>query len=319
MSTQPNGAHAPIVSERAEIALSRSDWSDKEKQKLLKNTVAAGTTDVEFAMFRELCIATGLNPFRREIWCIVTESARGRQVQIMTGINGYFQVANSHPQFDGLEWEVERTEKGALVSATAKVWRKDRRLPSVGRALWKEFSKPYGNWKSMEEHMLLKCAKAIALREAFPQELGGTYTEDEMPSEFSAESVGKTVAEVVAAGWNEKKPESTYKHFALKHGTKSGTLLSEITNQKHLENHLHKYREQYGTNEQEAISLRITELKRLYAQSQDESLSMAVREAAARRLNNGNGGTRATVSDDTQAEQAQFVETTFEEMEAEDV
>lgn len=292
-----NGHNTPAVAPQSRAVA--VDWSDASKQKLLKNTVAQGTSDVEFAMFRELCQATGLNPFRREIWCIITnpDTPGRRQVQIMTGINGYFQVANSHPQFDGLEWEVERDDKGAIVSATAKVWRKDRRIPSTGTALWKEFSKPYGNWKSMPEHMLLKCAKAIALREAFPQELGGTYTEEEMPAEYSVDYDVRDAIKVETK-WNPRKVEATYMLMPLKHGSKAGTLLGdESLNQKHLENHLSKYRDDYSTAEQEAIAMRIDDLKRLYARSQDENTSVAAQEAAKRKLQNSDGGERKAVSE----------------------
>ena len=33
--------------------------------------------------------------------------------------------------------------------------------------------------------MLQKVAKSVALREAFPQELGGMYTEEEMPDDYA--------------------------------------------------------------------------------------------------------------------------------------
>ncbi len=153
---------------------------DAEKIATLKQTVAQGATDAEFSMFRELCNASGLNPFKREVWFIKA----GNRAQIMTGINGFLAIANKNPNYDGMEIDVE-VSGGKPVKAIAKVYRKDRRFPSVGIALMSEYGKDTGTWKAMPSHMLMKCAKAIALREAFPQEMNGLYTEEEMPPEYA--------------------------------------------------------------------------------------------------------------------------------------
>lgn len=147
----------------------------------LRNTVAPGLTDAEFALFAEIVKTTGLNPVTKEVWAIKA----GGRLQLMTGINGFLRIANSHPAYDGMEVEFEWDGK-TLVSATAKVYRKDRRFPSVATAYMAEYSKPTPIWKTMPSIMLSKCAKSLAIREAFIQELGGLYTAEEMPSEFGA-------------------------------------------------------------------------------------------------------------------------------------
>lgn len=167
--------------EHAAPAAMTLDFKSPETLRLMRDTVARGTTELEFALFLEFAKSTGLNPFKREIWCIKTNSG----LQIMTGINGYMTVANNHPAFDGMETEVTHDDKGNLVSAVARVWRKDRRFPSTGTALAREFMGQSPIWRRMPSHMLLKVAKSIAIREAFPQELGGTYTAEEMPPEYS--------------------------------------------------------------------------------------------------------------------------------------
>jgi phage recombination protein Bet len=146
----------------------------------LRNTVAPGLTDPEFMLFAEMCRATGLNPATKEIWAIKA----GGRLQLMTGINGFLKIANSHPQFDGMEVTFEWDGK-ALVSATAKVYRKDRRFPSIATAYMAEYGKQSPIWKTMPSIMLSKCAKSLAIREAFINELGGLYTQEEMPSEFA--------------------------------------------------------------------------------------------------------------------------------------
>ena len=147
----------------------------------LRNTVASGLTDPEFMLFAEMCRATGLNPATKEIWAIKA----GGRLQLMTGINGFLKIANSHPQFDGMEVSFEHDEKGFLVSSTAKVYRKDRKYPSVAIAYLAEYNKGTPVWKQMPTIMLSKCAKSLAIREAFINELGGLYTAEEMPNEFA--------------------------------------------------------------------------------------------------------------------------------------
>ena len=166
-----------------------------ETLKKLKNTVAAGATEAEFSVFIEYCKSTGLNPYKKEIWFIKPE--RGGPLQMMTGINGFYQIANAHPMYDGTETEIE-LEGDKLKLARAKVWRKDRRFPSTAEAYLVEYGKNYGNWKSMPRVMLLKCAESMALRKAFPQELNGLYTTEEMPSDYGESKERPSGACIVA-------------------------------------------------------------------------------------------------------------------------
>lgn len=146
----------------------------------LRNTVAPGLTDSEFALFAEIVKSTGLNPVTKEVWAIKA----GGRLQLMTGINGFLRIANSHPMFDGMEVEFDK-DGDRIVAATAKVYRKDRRFPAVATAFMAEYGKPTPIWKQMPSVMLSKCAKSLAIREAFVQELGGLYTQEEMPAEFA--------------------------------------------------------------------------------------------------------------------------------------
>ena len=152
-----------------------------EMLQALRNTVAPGLTEPEFLLFAEMCRATGLNPATKEIWAIKA----GGRLQLMTGINGFLKIANSHPAFDGMEVSHEWDGK-QLISCTVKVHRKDRKFPAVATAYMAEYCKPSPIWKQMPSVMLAKCAKSLAIREAFIQELGGLYTAEEMPSSFAA-------------------------------------------------------------------------------------------------------------------------------------
>ncbi len=159
------------------------NYSDQEMLRTLKETIAQALTDSELRLFIEVCRSTGLNPFKREIWCIkVNKSA---PVQVMTGINGFFTIANRHPQYDGIHTstagEVKLPGGGiAPASATSIVYRKDRKIPMECTAYWSEYGKSHGVWKQYPSIMLIKCAESLALRKSFPQELNGVYTVEEM-------------------------------------------------------------------------------------------------------------------------------------------
>ena len=176
---------------------------NSEQIELIKNTVAKGATNAELQMFIEFCKSTRLNPFKKEIWFIKSEKGG---VQMMTGINGFLAIANNHPEFDGMEVSVNE-EDGKIISATAKVYRKDRKYPSVATVYLSEYFKPskFGNgmWEKMPRMMLQKVAKSVALREAFPQELNGMYTQEEMPDEYAIEQ--QEMPQIA-----EKKPTHKY-------------------------------------------------------------------------------------------------------------
>ena len=55
-----------------------------------------------------------------------------------------------------------------------------------GEALLADYAKGFGLWKTAPRIMIKKVAESIALRKAFPQELNGLYTQEEMPSNFQA-------------------------------------------------------------------------------------------------------------------------------------
>jgi hypothetical protein len=72
-----------------------------------------------------------------------------------------------------------------LIGAWAKVYRKDRKLPFVREVPWQEMVKlkfsgePNKNWSAQPTTMATKVALARALRDAFPEDLGGEYSDVE--------------------------------------------------------------------------------------------------------------------------------------------
>lgn len=190
------------------------DYSDKEVIATLKNTVAQGLNDHEFLLFAQHCKGTGLNPFKKEVWAIkgngYYSQKLGKQVegklQIMTGLNGFYAIANNHPLFDGIEtgligpkgeYLTQAYPGNDYIGAWAKVYIKKRRVAIEAVAMLSEYDKSKtekdyadrGIWRTMKRIMITKCAESLGLRKAFPQELNGIYTQEEMPAEYGAEVV----------------------------------------------------------------------------------------------------------------------------------
>lgn len=183
------------------------DYSNPKMLAVLKATLAPDATGEEFAYFLAYCQSVNLNPFKREAWFIKSKSytkANGEvvegRVQIMTGINGFIGIANSYPEYDGIEVETLEDDNGDPIRSIAKAWRKDRKFPSIGKAKWSEdageVKSHYGKptvWGTRKTTMLDKVAKARALREAFPQKLSDVY----LPEEFDADE--RTIKPKVSA------------------------------------------------------------------------------------------------------------------------
>lgn len=172
-------------------ALTTIDYSNAQTLATLRDTVARGATPAELSMFIEFAKATGLNPFKKEIWFIKGNDGR---IQMMTGINGFWTLANSFAEFDGAEGGLIDTEgnwvksvpNGNFIGAWCRVYRKDRRIAMEGEAMLSDYNKGFGLWKSAPRIMIRKVAESIALRKAFPQQLNGLYTAEEMPESFQA-------------------------------------------------------------------------------------------------------------------------------------
>lgn len=146
-------------------------WDDGELLKTIKETVCRGATDAQFRMFIEVCKATGLNPWLKEIWYVPN-------VGVMTARDGYLRVANDNPMFDGMETRVERNDQNIPIKATCTVWRKDRKHPVICEAYYSEYKKAGNVWNTYPSAMISKVAEVLALKRSFS--INGVVTQEEI-------------------------------------------------------------------------------------------------------------------------------------------
>ncbi len=163
----------------------------EEQVGLIKRTIAKGASDDELALFLQQCKRTGLDPFSRQIHAVKRwDGKEKREVMTMqVGIDGFRLIAERTDRYaPGREPTYTYDADGALLSATAYVkklaggtWHEVART-----AFWKEFVQTTKDgqvtrfWSRMPHLMLGKCAESMALRAAFPMELSGLYTPEEM-------------------------------------------------------------------------------------------------------------------------------------------
>ena len=156
---------------------------------LIKRTICKGSTDDELALFMHTARRMGLDPLARQIHAVKRWTQNGDVMTIQTGIDGYRLVADRTGNYSpGRANTFTYDEAGRPVTATAYVMKYVRGawMETSATAHLSEYAqtKKGGElntmWASKPHIMLGKCAESLALRRAFPAELSGVYTDDEM-------------------------------------------------------------------------------------------------------------------------------------------
>lgn len=172
-------------------------WTPEQTQ-LISTTIAPGCSGDELRLFAYACQRTGLDPFSKQIYAI----KRGGKMTIQAGIDGLRSIAERTGQLDGSEtywcgedgqWADVWLSSKPPAAAKTIIHRKGSTHPFVGVARFADYNAGQGLWSKMPAAMIAKCSEALALRKAFPADLSGVYSADEMQQ---AEAV--TVTEVSA-------------------------------------------------------------------------------------------------------------------------
>lgn len=165
-----------------------------DKIGLIKQTIMPeGSTNAELELFIHFAKRTGLDPLARQIYAMKNKG----KFSILTSIDGFRLIAERSGSYagqtiplyydtDSETWIDVWVKKTFPAACKVGIHRKDFIEPMYAVAHWEAYAQKKADgtiayaWRTMPTIMLAKCAEALALRKAFPQELSGLYTSDEL-------------------------------------------------------------------------------------------------------------------------------------------
>jgi len=237
------------------MAVQQQDTLTPRNIELIKRTLCAGVSDDDLEIFLNACRRTQLDPLMKQIHAVKRFDNGKERITIQTGIDGYRLIADRTGRYmPGRSATYEFDEMGNISSCTAYC----KKLDSAGNwhdlehtVYWTEyvaFKKDGGAqkmWVDKPRLMIAKCAEAALLRKAFPADLSGIYTHDEMQradsaaieivssaepidNRISAQEAEKLDQELKAMGEDFKL--NAFKHLSKKTG-KEITSTSDFTNE----------------------------------------------------------------------------------------
>jgi phage recombination protein Bet len=199
------------MTDKTALAVSNDQkmWDEKQLA-ALKQLGLANAPKADLAVFLHYAQRTGLDPFARQLYMI----ERGGRYTIQASIDGLRIVAQRSGEYAGQvgpywcgddgEWIDVWLDTKPPVAAKVGVMRKGFNEPLWAVAKFDSYNATTPIWRKMPDTMIAKCAEALALRKAFPNDLSGIYTTEEMEQ---AEVVTRPVITTVEIP--ESKPVET--------------------------------------------------------------------------------------------------------------
>lgn len=245
-------------------------WTPDQAAVLQQSGIDNQVAPAELSAFLHLCQRTRLDPFSRQIYLIGRwDNRQQRKVYTpQTSIDGYRVIAHraaaeaGHPlgyedtlwcAKDG-RWQDVWLSDEPPAAAKVVVIRNGMRFSAVARyseyVQTKKGGEPSGLWVKMPATMTAKCAEALALRMAFPHDLAGVYTAEEMAQADNGERHLRKVQPGEGDPWATPVPDAEQGTAAMKGRSQPAQDIADVAG---------------TTTDRDAV-------KELYRQARDEGL-----------------------------------------------
>lgn len=219
---------------------------NEEQVAVIKKTIAPeGTTDTELALFIQQCKRTQLDPFSRQIYATKIQG----KLSVQATIDGFRLIAERSGDYQGQtiplfmnkagKWSEVWNEVGYPTASKVGVHKKGFIEPLYAIAKWDSYAQKTRDnkvafmWAKMPEVMLAKVAEALALRKAFPNDLSGIYSQEEMEQAQVIDISTPTVSETPKAPIKIKTiEEMSFAELVEAGHNKTVTLLKGAQDQK---------------------------------------------------------------------------------------
>lgn len=221
-------------------------------ESLMRNTLMKAknhgqVSNEELMVFMSIANEYKLNPLSKEIYAFNNRGA----IQPIVSIDGWLKIINSHPQFDGMEFEDHKDDAGNLQAITCRIYRKDRsRATEVTEYLaeCRGSSEPWMKWPA---RMLRHKTTIQASRYAFG--LSGIIDPDEADRINVALSAERDITPSADIGPALEAIQNAQSREELKAAARAAWV--EFPNEREAITKAHKEREQALTEFEQAAAI----------------------------------------------------------------